>query len=320
MCRVAVSLVVCFVGFQIAGARADEPKSRHFDFKYDVEVTDLKPGQVARIWMPVPPSNDEQVVSVVHRQLAAEGRIGTDTKYGNQIIYIEAAANSDGRITNSITYGVKRNEVAAGSADTVPDSVAVSFLKPDAKVPIDGKPLTLLSGKDLPSDQDQLGRALYDIVNHHMRYSKEGTGWGRGDSEWACDSGYGNCTDFHSLFISLARSQKMPAKFEIGFGLPEKRGKGDVAGYHCWAKFRPAGRGWVPVDISEANKNPKMTDYYFGHLTPDRVAFSTGRDLILEPKQAGPPLNFFVYPYVEVDGKPYPSEKIIRHFSFADIE
>ena len=122
-------------------------------------------------------------------------------------------------------------------------------------------------------------KELYDIVNGMMRYAKEGTEWGRGDVNWVCDSRFGNCTDFHSLFIALARSQKIPAKFEIGFGMPEKRGAGEVAGYHCWAKFKPEGKGWVPVDISEANKNPKLKDYYFGNLTEDRVTFTTGRDL-----------------------------------------
>jgi transglutaminase-like putative cysteine protease len=135
-----------------------------------------------------------------------------------------------------------------------------------------------------------------------------------------CDSRFGNCTDFHSLFNALARSQKIPAKFESGFGIPTKRGTGDVPGYHCWAKFKPEGRGWVPVDISEANKNPKMSDYYFGNLTEDRVTFSTGRGLTLSPKQDGPPLNFFVYPYVEVDGKPYSADKIKRRFAYEDVK
>jgi len=152
-----------------------------------------------------------------------------------------------------------------------------------------------------------------------MRYSKEGTGWGRGDAVWACDSRYGNCSDFHSLFISLARSQKIPAKFEIGFPLPPKRGAGEIAGYHCWAMFHPTGHNWIPVDISEANKNPAMKDYYFGNLTEDRVTFSTGRDIDLVPRQNGKPLNFFIYPYVEVDGKPYPAEKILRSFGFRDL-
>jgi hypothetical protein len=48
------------------------------------------------------------------------------------------------------------------------------------------------------------------------------------------------------------------------------------------------------------------------------VQFSTGRDIILSPKQDGPALNYFVYPYVEVDGKPY--EKIDKKFSFEKVK
>ena len=201
------------------------------------------------------------------------------------------------------------------------------FLKADRLVPVEGKPieeivskLAGLKDKELPKDQTAAAKMFYEAVNDHMKYSKDGTGWGRGDSVWACENKHGNCTDFHSLFISLARANKIPAKFEIGFGLPPQRGAGDVAGYHCWAWFRPDDKGWVPVDISEANKDPKMKEYYFGNLTEDRVAFSTGRDLTLTPKQAGDPLNYFVYPYVEVGGKPYAADKVKKKFSYKDVE
>jgi transglutaminase-like putative cysteine protease len=180
--------------------------------------------------------------------------------------------------------------------------------------------LTLLDGVKLPADSIGKAKELYELVNGRMRYAKEGTEWGRGDLSWVCDSRFGNCTDFHSLFIALARSQKIPARFEIGFPLPPAHGQGEIPGYHCWAKFKPEGSGWVPVDISEANKNPKLTDYYFGNLTEDRVCFSTGRGLTLSPKQDGPPLNYFIYPYVEVDGKPYPAAKVKRRFAFEDVK
>jgi transglutaminase-like putative cysteine protease len=165
----------------------------------------------------------------------------------------------------------------------------------------------------------EAARLFYDVVNRHMRYSKEGTGWGRGDAVWACDSKFGNCTDFHSLFISLARSHKIPAKFEMGFSLPVARGAGKIAGYHCWAWFLPSGKGWVPVDISEANRNPEKLAYFFGSLTEDRIALSVGRDIVLVPPQKGPPLNFFIYPHVEVDGQPLPAQKVESVFSFQDI-
>jgi transglutaminase-like putative cysteine protease len=303
-----------------APAAADMPKTRIFLFTYGVTVTGVPAGETARIWLPVPPSTKDQDSRIVSKHLPGEHRIGRETKFGNQILYIEAKPGPDGKIPIAVTYRVTRHEVMGSQEDdgTKADELAL-YLQPDAKVPVGGKPLELIKDKKLPEDPMAMARALYDVVNQHMRYSKEGTGWGQGDSVWACESGYGNCSDFHSLFTSLARAQKIPCKFEIGFPLPAQRGSGDITSYHCWAKFYLPGRGWTPVDISEANKDPKMRDYYFGNLTADRVAFSTGRDLELEPRQAGKPLNFFVFPYVEVEGKAYPAEKVLRKFSYKDI-
>jgi hypothetical protein len=112
----------------------------------------------------------------------------------------------------------------------------------------------------------------------------------------------------------------LPCKFEIGFGLPAKRGSGEIAGYHCWAKFHRKSGAWVPVDISEANKEPRLRDYYFGNLTEDRVTFSTGRDLTLVPRQGSPPLNFFIYPHVEVNDREYPRTRVRCRFTFRDEE
>jgi hypothetical protein len=302
----------------------ESAKCREFVFTYAARVTGLKPSDTARIWFPVPSSSEDQTVSIVKQELPGEGRIGRELKFGNAILYVAANAGADGSIPLSVTYRVKRWEVVADtkSAEAAREDID-SFLRPDAKVPIGGKPLTLLEGKKLPQNQFKLGRLLYDVVNDHMTYSKQGTGWGNGDSVWACESRYGNCSDFHSLFISLARSQKIPAKFEIGFLLPPARGRGEIPGYHCWAKFKPAGRGWIPVDISEANKvkvtNQNVVDSFFGHLTEDRVTFTVGRDLVLVPKQNGPPINFLVYPYVESDGMPYPIEQVERKFSYQDV-
>jgi transglutaminase-like putative cysteine protease len=233
---------------------------------------------------------------------------------------VEAKAGPDGKLPLSLTYLVTRQEVHGKSKTPLDSDEQLAFyLQPNAKVPTSGKPLELIKDKKLPDDQLAAARVLYDVVNNHMRYSKEGVGWGQGDSVWACQSGYGICSVFHSLFMSLARANKIPVKFEIGFPLPPKRGAGEIPYYHCWAKFHPEGGDWVPVDISEANKNPRLKDYYFGNLTEDRITFSTGRDLDLVPRQAGEPLNFFVFPYVEVDGKPYPETKMLLKFAYQDI-
>jgi transglutaminase-like putative cysteine protease len=149
-----------------------------------------------------------------------------------------------------------------------------------------------------------------------MHYDHDGSGWGHGDALYACTAKHGNCTDFHSLFISMARSQRIPARFEIGFPLPRDKQSGEIAGYHCWAEFYSRGLGWVPIDASDAWNQPARREYFFGHQDENRVQMTVGRDLTLSPKQDGEPLNYFVYPYVEVNGKSYAN--VSNHFSFED--
>jgi transglutaminase-like putative cysteine protease len=313
------SVFLSSLSLSLAGEPA-QPKSRTFLFTYQTTLQGLEPGQAYRLWVPIPQSNEFQSVTPVESSQPASGKFTSEARFGNRMFYVEGKADDKGQATLSTEFRVTRKEVT--HAGPVPSAAEIDmFLKADKMVPIDGKPLSLIEGKPLPGDKMELARTLYETVNGHMKYSKEGTGWGRGDSNWACDSKYGNCSDFHSLFISLARAQKMPAKFEIGFSLPDAHGAGEIAGYHCWAFFQPeAGKGWVPVDISEANKNPKMANYYFGNLTENRLTLSTGRDIVLEPAQAGLPLNFFIYPYVEVDGKPLAAEKIKRLVKYKDVE
>jgi transglutaminase-like putative cysteine protease len=328
--RLGIALVLAMAAAVMPMAvPADEKtpadRSRTFFFTYEAKVTDLPPGKVARIWIPLASSNAEQEVHLITQNFpkGTRTRTGNEKQYRNRILYVEGQANSAGEIPIQLVFRVARREVrTTGPHATLikgaPDEDMNRYLKPDVKVPVGGKPLELVKDMQLPAEQFAAAKLLYDVVNKHMTYSKKGTGWGQGDAVWACTSGYGNCTDFHSLFISLARSEKIPAKFVMGFAIPARGGSGPIAGYHCWAWFHVEGKGWTPVDISEAKQEPEKEEYYFGNLTENRVQFSTGRDITLEPRQNGGPLNYFIYPYVEVDGRPYPADKVERHFSYRD--
>ena len=124
----------------------------------------------------------------------------------------------------------------------------------------------------------------------------------RGDAVHACDARTGNCSDFHAYFIALARSIGIPARFAIGATIPADKNEGAIEGYHCWAEFF-ADERWVPVDISEAWKNPKLAGYYFGHNPANRFELTKGRDLVVDPAPASGPINFLVYPLLEMNGE-----------------
>src|SRR5579875_2125249 len=304
-------------------------ESRTFDFTYDVSLNSLPPNaRLVRIWIPLASSATHQSVQILKISSPVPGRITREAQFGNRMLYAEMRPPFPARSEFKIVYRVTRKAYSDGdygslvryNQDPSPDMVLLAnYLKPDRLVPTGGI-IARIASSVTRGKQGEIDKAyaLYNYVFRNMRYDKSGTGWGRGDALWACDAKHGNCTDFHSLFIALARAAKIPARFNIGFPLPENSHAGAIPGYHCWAEFYADGPGWVPVDISEAWLDPSKHDFFFGSLDADRVKFSTGRDLVLTPRQAGPPVNYFVYPYVEVDGKPFDGA-IEKHFSFRDV-
>ena len=297
--------------------------SRHFTFRYAFTVKNLPAGKKVRVWIPAAHSDAFQEVKVVSAKGDLALKKTRDAKFGNEIYYAETTNATQPELHFEIEYDVIRHERIALNPTAHVSTVALTSqerqqdLEPDALVPITGLPADLAAkvtqGKSEPLDK---ARAIYDYVFTTMRYDKTGTGWGRGDVLYACDAKKGNCTDFHSLFISMARSQGIPARFEIGFPLPADAHSAEIAGYHCWSDFYIDGKGWIPVDISEAWKHPEKRNYFFGSHDVNRVQFSMGRDLRLNPPQEGAPLNYFVYPYVEVDGHEHANVSLA--FSFAD--
>jgi len=60
---------------------------------------------------------------------------------------------------------------------------------------------------------------------------------------------------------------------------------------------------------------------HWGNLDPYRAVLAEGRDIVLNPRQAGPPLNTFLYPYAEVGGKPldfYQPKAFVYTYTFKE--
>ncbi len=320
------TLAFCFLLFVAFETPASAQASRHFTFHYGFTVKEVPAGEHLRIWFPAAHSDEYQEIRVISATGDLPLKKTHESRFGNEIYYAEASKAKRGDLHFEVVYDVVRHEhLTLGLNRPRLENVSLSekqrsqYLGPDKLVPITGRPAEIAAqvtaGKT--SQLDKV-RAIYDYVFDNMRYDKTGTGWGYGDVLWACDSKRGNCSDFHSLFIAMARSQGIPARFEIGFPLPSDKQSSEIAGYHCWAEFFNPQNGWIPVDISEAWKHPERKDYFFGAHDTNRVQLSIGRDLKLNPAQQGDPLNYFIYPYVEVTGKQYANVSFA--FSFADVK
>jgi transglutaminase-like putative cysteine protease len=313
-----MSVRTCTIFLSAAALFAHEPRQRNLNFEYRAGVPSKTPGGRFILWVPIPHDDDYQHIANLRIDASAPYHIATD-ELGNKILGI------DSRTPPSITVKfdcVRKEHVqpapSAGAAPLSPSERA-RWLAPDRLVPLDENirkwASEVVTAAHAHTDLE-MARAIYNHVVATVKYDKTGKGWGRGDIYYACDARRGNCTDFHAIFIGYARAMGIPARFSIGFPLPSDRGQGSIAGYHCWAEFYANGIGWIPIDASEAAKNPSLRDYFFGTHDENRVEFTRGRDLTLTPPQTADPLNYFVYPYAEIDGKPF--DDLDRTFSWQD--
>jgi len=295
--------------------------SRTFAIEYVGKVSGVPEGaKKLRVWLPVP--QDSTVQAIHGLTFSAPPRMGTEAKYHNKIAYWEI---DNPKTAQEVTmrFTCERKDIAMDLAKLGTDGTASEaefrvFRQPDRLVLVDEE-IREMARKVTAGKRTTLekARAIYDHVLGRMTYDKNHVGWGLGSTRHACEVGKGNCTDFHALFNSLCRAEGIASGFEIGLYLPyEKESKEALGGYHCWAFFLVPGKSWVPVDCSEADRFSERKEFFFGGHTANRVTLSTGRDIVLEPAQKGEPLNYFLNPYAEADGKPVKTEKA---WSFRDL-
>ena len=269
-----------------------------FEFSYEVTLPEMAAS--AKMWIPVPQDDHFQTVELTSLKAPVEHQMLKEKIYGNTIMYMELSPEDSGKKVE-LVYDVKRKEKKPYEENASP----TRYLDASLLMPVGDRFQVLadsIIGQKNSESTIMQARALYDYVIESMRYIKAGK-YGTGDAVYACDALTGNCTEFHSLFISLARSAGIPARFGVGASIPSDRNEGGIDGYHCWAEFYAEGKWW-PVDISEANKYTALATYYFGRHPANRIEFTRGRDLIIEPGPHSGPINFLAYPVMEIGQKP----------------
>ncbi|HVS31121.1 MAG TPA: transglutaminase-like domain-containing protein [Thermoanaerobaculia bacterium] len=299
-----------FISFSLllvtVSALAVPPASRAVDTTLVARLSEIPPGTTAvAVWVPLPRETSAQTIQDLEIDSPFAWQRRTEREFGNQYLFARIDSPRSGMELLRLRFRAMRREItfdgitptALSAAERQRNIRAERLMTISPRVHRLAEAIT----RDATGTLAQ-ARAIYAYVLATMKYDKTMPGWGRGDTERACDIRAGNCTDFHSLFISLARAKRIPARFIIGF--PVTNGSIPTTGYHCWAEFYLPGTGWVPVDPSEASKSddPLRRAYLFGNLDADRIEFTRGRDLRVSPPTRQP-LNFFIYPYIEANGE-----------------
>jgi len=323
---------------------------RSFTFIYNVELEPSN-GKKIELWLPVPQSNEVQKISKLNikcEDLSYE--IKDEQKHNNKYVYIYSNDGISKNTMVTMTFNVERYEHQNINCPAVDPSkyLGASALVPTGKIfnsiiqenklnnnDLKGLYDFVLSGMHYgkPESKDNqyykepwlsskdtygLKKVSRDKVVELYKKAKATDGsytFGNGNSLYACDIGVGNCTDYHSYFISLSRTMEIPARFHMGFSIPDEK-EGKVEGYHCWADYYVEGGGWYPVDISEADKDPEKIDYFFGNIFYNRVEMIVGRDFKLEGYEEET-INLFIYPLLEIDD--IKSDSFKKSFSYKNL-
>ncbi len=320
-----LGMVITAIGLPQSPKMQAEPAVQTILLSYMTKIGPIPKGQgPIDVFVPLAPNDQRQKVLSYKVTASIPGREGTEHRYGNRFWHGHQNLSDGQTISVRVDYRIRRRAFLGklrGSGAPRPYTSEekeqyAKYVAPNKRVPVSGPLVRSLVQKIAPDETSllKIARATYDYVVDHMEYKKVGTGWGNGDTFWACSEKYGNCTDFHALFTSLARARGIPSRFEIGLPVSLHEPKGTVSGYHCWVEFYLPGTGWLPIDASEAKKHPKKRNTFFAAQPADRIKLSVGRDLNLGEGHRTGPLNYFVYPHIEVGAKRYHKQE--KYFSY----
>jgi transglutaminase-like putative cysteine protease len=287
-----------------------------FDVSYRTRIHRLPAdARDLHLWMPLPSSDTAQHISHLEVESPRRHEITREPLFDSRMLHV---AVTEG-LADSAPFDVEaRYHVTRRRVGTQPDTLADS----DA-----GKYLTLTPTVRMTeeierfaarvvgraTDPYEIGRRVSDGIQELLFYDKTIPGCGTGDTAWIMKHRRGKCDDYHALYMAIMVSRRVPIRWHQGFPLPLPEPgtspaagqlEGDCTGAHCWVSFYAPDHGWVPVDVSEADKLGDGGEFFFGHLSPNRFQVSVGRAVVLTPAQGGSPLASFAYAYAESDGIP----------------
>ncbi|MBI5016223.1 MAG: transglutaminase domain-containing protein [Deltaproteobacteria bacterium] len=300
----------------------DLAKTRSGTVECRVDLSAQVRHQDVRLWLPYPTSDSDQVIRDVKvTGDFADSAVYTDRVHGTPMLYARWDKGAANR-TLTLSFGVEREEVLRRDfpekeAAWDPRDYAL-YLAPTSLGPTDGavKQLAdkITAGKTTVLEK---AKAVYDWVCENTFRDPDTKGCGQGNVCKLLETPGGKCADLHSVFVSLTRAAGVPSREVFGLRLGKKPEEDVTGSQHCWAEFFLPGYGWVPVDAADVRKamlTEKLTlsdartgelrAYYWGGIDAYRVKLAMGRDLVLGPPQAGAPLNYLMYPYAEIGGKP----------------
>lgn len=287
----------------------------------DVDLSAQAKGQEARLWIPYPVSDSDQEISNI-KITGDYSESGVYTDRINKIPFLYAKWNKENNSRKlSFSWDVSRDSV---SKKDLLKNKELPWNKNDYELYLKGTKLGPIDG-DVKKIADRItkgkntviekARAVYDWVCENTYRKEETKGCGPGDVCSLLKDPGGKCGDISSVYVAVARAAGVPTREVFGLRLGKTDGQDLTGSQHCWAEFLAPGIGWIPLDPADVRKmmlkenlkysDAKTKEYiekYWASIEPFRVRLSEGRDIVLNPRQSGEPVNYLMYPFAQIGG------------------
>lgn len=242
--------------------------------KYSVT---LKPnvvpaGEMVRCWLPYPREDNRRQTDVKLLSVNDDNYIIAPSDYAQRTLYMQKVAEKDKPLTFAFEFSYTS---AAEWFNIKPENVKPYDVKSDLYKEYTAERETHIIFTD--EIRKLSNRIIGNETNPYLKVKKifnfinDNYPWAGAREystipnipEYVIENGHGDCGQVALLFITLARYNGIPAKWQSGFMMHP-----NGLNLHDWAEVYFEGIGWVPVDQSFGRRDLNMGDdiaYFFAN-------------------------------------------------------
>lgn len=246
---------------------SDSSLQPNYDLNYLVRVSNPSNSKIHnfRLFLAIPKDNPPfQRVTKLHF-IKGTGRLADDLE-GNTWVQYEVPLLSSktskefGYLANLALTGV---QYALPPDNTpLPDIALLKYTKPEQHVESDHPLIIALAQQIKFKNAPEIATKAFEMVKQKVHYAIQAKEFG---AAYAIEKGYGDCTEFSSLFVALCRACGLPSRLQSGFS---KTSRGNWE-RHAWAEFYHRGL-WIQVDPTSQVHSDLFT------YTPNKILMTTG--------------------------------------------
>ncbi len=245
------------------------PIRKKLKYRITVKENVIPEGEIIRCWLPYPREGHKRQQNIKLISVNDENYIIADNKYPQRTLYLEKKTVKDEPTQFQMEleytayaqwFSIDENEVAEYKTDTDFYKYYTSEKLPHINFSEEIKKLS----KEIIGDETNTLRKVKKIFN----WISENIPWASALeystipslSAYCIDKMYGDCGIKAMTFITLARYNGIPAKWQSGWMLHP----GNV-NLHDWAEYYLEGYGWIPVDVDfgQQHSNNENVNYFY---------------------------------------------------------